>query len=60
MLFLFLVLEVSFKESKTRVLESAGQVESCLRLNCEAAKPVMVTISAQESETPQARGNITT
>lgn len=52
----FLVLTVSFEKSSDRVLESAGPVETCLLLNCEAAKPVDVTISAQESRPPQARG----
>ena len=37
-------------------MESEGPVETCLQMNCEAAKNVTVTISAQESEPQQARG----
>ena len=52
----FPVLEVSFARSEHDVLESEGPVQTCLQMNCEAAKSVTVTLSAQESEMTQARG----
>ena len=50
----FSVLEVSFQRSIYRVVESEGPVQTCLQMNCKAAKNVTVTISAQESDLQQA------
>lgn len=49
------MLTVSFKQDSYDVMESAGQVEACLVLNCKTAVPVDVTVLASESDPVQAR-----
>ena len=52
------MLEVYFEEENYPVSESVGQVETCLLLNCEAAEPVTVTLSAQENIPADAQGMV--
>ena len=49
-LFCSAVLTVSFEQPSYSVTESAGQVEACVVLNCEAAQPVTVSVSANSAE----------
>ena len=50
------MLEVYFEKESYPVSESVGQVETCLLLNCEAAEPVTVTLSAHENIPADAQG----
>ena len=50
------MLEVYFEKENYPVSESVGQEETCLLLNCEAAEPVTVTLSAHENIPADAQG----
>ena len=44
----YIVPEVSFAEEDYTFLESVGQGEACLVMNCEAAQLVSVSVTARE------------
>jgi hypothetical protein len=49
---------VEFRMDNYPVLESVGEVETCLILNCQAAQTILVTISAWENTVPEAEGTM--
>ena len=49
---------MEFERGNNVVTEGDGDVDTCLVLNCEAAQPITVTVTAQESTVPEARSRL--